>query len=65
MAPWPLGPEPHLVQKLRWLAEGSLYKPLDIFDLFFHATPALLALLKAVAYLLPNTAGKRDDTADS
>ena len=27
-------PEPHLVEKMRMLAEGTLTKPLDIFDVF-------------------------------
>jgi hypothetical protein len=42
----PFVPEPHLVEKLRMLREGTLSRPLDIFDLFFHLTPALLLLLK-------------------
>lgn len=40
----PFYPEPHLVQKLRMLFSGTLAKPIDIFDLFWHAWPfALLA----------------------
>ena len=39
----PVSPEPHLVEKLRMLSNGTLVRPLDIFDLFLHATP--LALL--------------------
>ncbi len=39
----PVLPEPHLVEKLRMLAQGTLQRPLDIFDLCLHATP--LALL--------------------
>ena len=46
LAPWPAGPEPHLVEKLRWLAAGELTRPIDIFDVVFHATPALLAVAK-------------------
>lgn len=46
LAPWPAGPEPHLVEKFRWLAAGELTRPIDIFDLVFHATPALLAVAK-------------------
>jgi hypothetical protein len=42
----PFQPEPHLVQKLRMLADGSLTRPIDIFDLFLHGTPALLLILK-------------------
>ncbi|MBX3599483.1 MAG: hypothetical protein KIS83_04065 [Rubrivivax sp.] len=44
MAVAPLVPEPHLWEKLKMLAAGTLVRPIDIFDLFFHATPpALLA----------------------
>ena len=39
MAVAPITPEPHLVEKLRMLADGTLVRPLDIFDLFLHATP--------------------------
>ena len=44
----PFTPEPHLVEKLRMLSEGTLHKPIDIFDLCMHGTPALLLLLKLV-----------------
>jgi hypothetical protein len=42
----PIVPEPHLVEKLRMLAQGTLKRPLDIFDLAFHAAPLLLLALK-------------------
>lgn len=42
----PFQPEPHLWQKLKMLAAGTLARPIDIFDLFLHGTPALLVLLK-------------------
>lgn len=42
----PFFPEPHLVQKLQMLAAGQLTRPIDIFDLFFHATPWVLLILK-------------------
>ena len=42
----PFTPEPHLTEKLRFLSQGLLYKPIDIFDLFMHGTPALLVVLK-------------------
>ena len=48
----PFRPEPHLVEKLRMLFNGTLSKPIDIFDLFLHATPLLLLLVKAVADLV-------------
>jgi hypothetical protein len=44
----PYLPEPHLVEKLRMLKEGTLKRPLDIFDLVMHATPWVLLILKLV-----------------
>lgn len=44
----PFKPEPHLLQKLRMLFAGVLTRPIDIFDLFFHASPALLLLVKII-----------------
>lgn len=41
----PFFPEPHLVEKLRMLFQGTLNKPMDIFDLLMHASlPVLLAI---------------------
>ena len=42
----PITPEPHLIEKLRILAQGSLVRLLDIFDLALHATPLLIVALK-------------------
>lgn len=42
----PFIPEPHLIEKLRWLVQGELVRPLDIFDLLFHATPWILLGMK-------------------
>jgi hypothetical protein len=45
MAVAPISPEPHLIEKIRMLSQGTLTKPLDIFDLLLHSTPiALLAV---------------------
>ena len=46
MAVAPITPEPHLVEKLRLLAQGALVRPLDIFDLAMHAAPLVLVALK-------------------
>jgi hypothetical protein len=44
MAVAPVSPEPHLWEKLKMLAAGTLTRPIDIFDLLFHLAPlALLA----------------------
>lgn len=42
----PFVPEPHLVEKLRMLLQGTLARPLDIFDLFLHGAPQVLVVLK-------------------
>ncbi len=42
----PFFPEPHLWEKLKMLAAGTLVKPIDIFDLLMHATPLVLLLIK-------------------
>jgi hypothetical protein len=42
----PFAPEPHLWQKLKMLVDGTLHKPIDIFDLFLHGTPLLLLVIK-------------------
>ncbi|MBU0481438.1 MAG: RND transporter [Proteobacteria bacterium] len=44
----PFSPMPHAFEKISLLFNGQLSKPIDIFDLFFHLTPALLLLLKLV-----------------
>lgn len=42
----PFVPEPHVAEKLRMLGNGTLRRPVDIFDLCFHLLPLLLLLLK-------------------
>ncbi len=42
----PFVPEPHLVEKVGMLFDGTLTKPIDIFDLFLHGTPSVILLLK-------------------
>ncbi len=44
----PFIPEPHIVEKLRILSQGNLRRPIDIFDLFYHAAPFVLLLLKLI-----------------
>lgn len=40
----PFFPQPHIVEKIRMFMAGTLRRPIDIFDLFWHAWPfALLA----------------------
>jgi hypothetical protein len=42
---------PHIFEKLSMLARGELKRPIDWFDLFFHAIPWALLALKAVVAL--------------
>lgn len=37
---------PHLVEKLGMLAEGTLSRPVDIFDLVLHGAAPVLTVLK-------------------
>ena len=52
----PFVPEPHLVEKLRMLAQGTLSKPIDIFDLLMHAAPIVLLVLKLIRMYLVKAA---------
>jgi len=42
----PFRPMPHVLEKLNMLLNGTLSRPIDIFDLFFHLIPTLILLLK-------------------
>jgi hypothetical protein len=42
----PFRPMPHVLEKLIMLKNGTLIRPIDIFDLFFHIFPAIILLLK-------------------
>jgi len=44
----PLKPMPHVVEKFLLLKNGTLHRPIDIFDLFFHLFPLILLILKVV-----------------
>ena len=55
----PFVPEPHLWEKLKMLADGTLAKPIDIFDLLMHGTPWLLLGLKAIRHFF--MIGKQSD----
>ena len=46
MAGAPFTPEPHLVEKVRMLLQGTLTRLLDVFDLFIHAVPMVLLAVK-------------------
>lgn len=42
----PLGSQPHLLEKLGMLMNGTLVKPIDIFDLVLHSIFSVLLLIK-------------------
>ena len=42
----PFRPMPHVIEKLIMLKNGSLAKPIDVFDLFYHLIPTMILLLK-------------------
>lgn len=42
----PFFPEPHLVEKARWLLTGHPFKAIDVFDVFWHLWPIALVAIK-------------------
>lgn len=46
----PFSPEPHLVEKTRMLMNGTLAKPIDIFDLFLHSIFVVLLIIRLLRY---------------
>ena len=42
----PFKPMPHVLEKLIMLKNGTLTKPIDVFDLIFHLVPTIILLLK-------------------
>ena len=47
----PFVPEPHVLEKLKMLFDGSLARPIDIFDLVLHGSPWVLSILKSIRTL--------------
>ena len=48
MSLMPFVPQPHLWEKLGMLMAGTLTKPIDIFDLFWHSFLFILVAIKLV-----------------
>lgn len=60
MAVLPFGATPHLLEKLRMLADGTLQRPLDIFDLLMHGTPAVLLMIRLYRqFVMGNNAAEK------
>ena len=51
----PFYPQPHIVEKLRMLAGGTLKNPIDLFDLFWHAWPFVLLAYRVLRDLRRQT----------
>lgn len=52
----PFFPEPHVWEKLKMLASGTLVRPIDIFDLLMHSAPFIVAIAKLAATMLKSPA---------
>jgi hypothetical protein len=46
----PFVPEPHLVEKARMAMDGTLTRPLDLFDVVWHLLPSALLVWKTVLW---------------
>ena len=44
----PFVPEPHLTEKWRMLLDGTLSKPIDIFDFLLHTMPMVVLAIRLV-----------------
>ena len=42
----PFRPMPHVVEKFIMLKNGTLNRPIDIFDLIYHLLPTIVLVLK-------------------
>lgn len=42
----PFRPMPHVVEKLIMLKNGTLHRPIDVFDLFYHLGPLIVLWIK-------------------
>ena len=65
MASLPLQGSSHLFEKLEMLRLGVLSRPLDIFDLLMHGTPAVLLAIRVVRqFVLGIKAESADEKTD-
>ncbi len=58
----PLSGQSHLLEKFTMLIDGSLSKPIDVFDLFLHATPLVLLIIK-IGFMLSDKMSNKKETA--
>ena len=52
MAALPFGATPHLVEKLGMLVDGTLQRPVDIFDLLMHGAASVLLIIRLFRQLV-------------
>ena len=45
----PFHPQPHLVEKVGMLWQGTLSPPIEVLDLSFHGAPAVLLAVRLLA----------------
>ena len=60
----PFFPEPHLVEKARMAMNGTLTRPIDLFDVVWHLLPTGLLVWKTVHWRRERTAGKDRSSPD-
>jgi len=46
----PFVPEPHLLEKAQMAMNGTLTRPIDLFDVAWHLLPTVLLIWKAVLW---------------
>ncbi|MBU1429174.1 hypothetical protein KKF91_01310 [Myxococcota bacterium] len=59
----PFLPEPHIVEKIRWLIEGHPFRAIDVFDILMHGAPwvwLLVALLLTAKDAIKNKKTKKE-----
>lgn len=61
----PFVPEPHLIEKARMAMNGTLTRPVDLFDVAWHLLPTALLLWKTVLWRRERKAGKDQPSSDS
>jgi hypothetical protein len=61
----PFVPEPHLVEKARMAMNGTLTRPIDLFDVVWHLLPTALLVWKIGLWRREPAAGKEPSPIDS
>jgi hypothetical protein len=59
----PFRPEPHLVEKTGMLLDGTLRRPIDIFDLVLHGSPVALLIVRVMIDVAARVTGKHPESS--